>query len=358
MLDTLPDDVELWLVTTDRDLGSRTPYPGLSGRWIARGRARVFYLDTRSPGQCARLWRHLRRQRFDLLYVNSLWLPTLSLTPILLARLGLLHTGRVLVAPRGELSPGALSLKARKKRLFLAGWARLLRRMDAGLHATSRAELEDIAAVLPWSRIEYVPNQTGLPPEPLPPLEAGDGPARLVFLGRIVPKKNLLLVLDALRLTTTPLRLDVYGPAEDAGYWQRCRDAMARLPDRVDVRYLGELPPDRVREVFAGYDAFVFPTLGENFGHVIAESLSASCPVLCSPNTPWTDVLESGGGRVVHDPAPAALAAELDRLAAAGHEDRLKARRLAGEAYRRWRSGCLEVNLLDQLSRSARGGER
>jgi glycosyltransferase involved in cell wall biosynthesis len=46
-----------------------------------------------------------------------------------------------------------------------------------------------------------------------------------------------------------------------------------------------------VREVFSRYDAFVLPTLGENVGHVIAESLSASCPVICSDETPWTDLL-------------------------------------------------------------------
>jgi glycosyltransferase involved in cell wall biosynthesis len=35
---------------------------------------------------------------------------------------------------------------------------------------------------------------------------------------------------------------------------------------------------------------FLFPTHGENFGHVIIESLSSGLPVLISDQTPWHDV--------------------------------------------------------------------
>ena len=65
------------------------------------------------------------------------------------------------------------------------------------------------------------------------------------------------------------------------------------------MTYHGELQPDAVVTTFARYDAFAFPTLGENFGHVIAESLSAGCAVICSDQTPWTPVLLAGGGTVV-----------------------------------------------------------
>ena len=38
------------------------------------------------------------------------------------------------------------------------------------------------------------------------------------------------------------------------------------------------------------YDLFLFPSGGENYGHVIAESLSSGTPVLISKNTPWLDL--------------------------------------------------------------------
>jgi len=44
------------------------------------------------------------------------------------------------------------------------------------------------------------------------------------------------------------------------------------------------------------YDAFLFPTINENFGHVIAESLANSRPVILSKGTtPWDDLHEKAG---------------------------------------------------------------
>ena len=48
--------------------------------------------------------------------------------------------------------------------------------------------------------------------------------------------------------------------------------------------------------MFSKYDAFIFPTLSENYGHVIVESLIVGTPVIISNNTPWTDVNDFGCG--------------------------------------------------------------
>jgi glycosyltransferase involved in cell wall biosynthesis len=54
--------------------------------------------------------------------------------------------------------------------------------------------------------------------------------------------------------------------------------------------------PDDVPGTFAQYDLFAFPSRGENFGHVVLESLSVGTPVLVSDRTPWkggeSDALE------------------------------------------------------------------
>ena len=47
---------------------------------------------------------------------------------------------------------------------------------------------------------------------------------------------------------------------------------------------------------FSGYDAFLFPTFSENYGHVIVEALSVGTLVIISDRTPWNDVEESGVG--------------------------------------------------------------
>ena len=64
----------------------------------------------------------------------------------------------------------------------------------------------------------------------------------------------------------------------------------------MSVEYKGLIDHEEVIDTFSDYDAFLFPTLSENYGHVIAESLSAGCPVIISDQTPWTPVNEKGAG--------------------------------------------------------------
>jgi glycosyltransferase involved in cell wall biosynthesis len=349
IVDTVPEGIDMSLITRDRDLGSSDPYPGLSGRWIARGRSHVFYLSTSRPQQWLRLVRELRAKPFDLLYLNSLWEPTFTIIPVLAVRLGLVQAKNILLAPRGELSPGALTIKARKKRLFLKAWRPLLRSMDIGWHASTEREALDIRMIFPDARVTVNSDQVSLPDEALPVGFGHEGPVHLVFISRISPKKNLLLALEALRQLSSSAEFDIYGPAEDPDYWARCKSVIDHLPGHVRVTYHGELAPEEVREVFSRYDAFVFPTLGENFGHVIVESLSASCPVICSDETPWTDLLEAGGGMVVRDLTPAGLAAYLQRLALMSPGERVDAKESAADVYLTWRKQQLDENILDEV---------
>ena len=48
-----------------------------------------------------------------------------------------------------------------------------------------------------------------------------------------------------------------------------------------------------VQSIFFKYDLFCFPSITENFGHVIYESLSAGTPVLCSTNLKHIDCINS-----------------------------------------------------------------
>ena len=92
------------------------------------------------------------------------------------------------------------------------------------------------------------------------------------------------------------IQLNIHGPLEDKGYWTECQKIIDSLPRNVQVRYRGEVVYDRVIEVLADHDLFFFPTLGENFGHVILEALVAGCPVVTSDRTPWRGLRDMGVG--------------------------------------------------------------
>ncbi len=353
IIDTASSNVEIRALTRDRDLGCDEPYAGLSGRWVRRGTSSIYYLNTADRSQWQSLIRALRPEDFDLLYCNSLWEPHFSVLPIVATRLGLISARRILVAPRGELSPGALRLKQRKKSLFLRFWRPLLATKRVVWHASTEMEAADIRAVWPTASVEVLEDQTNLPVEPTTPVRRVGAPLSLVFVSRISPMKNLLVALEGLAGCTNRVDFSIYGPIEDNAYWLRCKEIVDRLPDNVRVSYRGSLAAEKVRPTFAEHELFVFPTLGENFGHVIAESLSASCPVLCSDQTPWNSVLESGGGLILPSPRPCDIGVALQHFADLSSEQRYDLRLLAGDAYRSWRLQARDENILERMSRGA-----
>jgi glycosyltransferase involved in cell wall biosynthesis len=336
ILENLPDSVEVTLVTADRDLGDSVAYPGLSGKVVHRGSHEVYYLNWRNPRHWMNVMHWARLNPVDLIYVNSLWSPHFTVLPVMAHRLGLLPSREVLLAPRGELSVGALGIKSTKKQVFLRGWAPLLRRMDPVWHASTEMEQTDIHRLFPTARTVIQTASQG--DEPREEIIRSRERARFVFISRITEMKNLILALQALQTVKAEADFDIYGPVEDVQYWRQCQRLIADLPWNVEGRYLGELRPSQVTDTFAQYDAFVLPTRGENFGHVIAESLSAGCPVICSQRTPWTEVLRQGGGAVLDQLDARTLSEEIEAWANRTPSQRDTAKRSALKAYVEWRN--------------------
>ena len=92
------------------------------------------------------------------------------------------------------------------------------------------------------------------------------------------------------------ITFDIYGSAENVKYWKKCQLLISKLPDNIEASYCGELEPKNVVDTFSDYDLLLFPSGGENYGHVIAESLSVGTPVLISNNTPWLGLEEKNLG--------------------------------------------------------------
>ncbi|MEQ1802922.1 MAG: glycosyltransferase family 4 protein [Gammaproteobacteria bacterium] len=316
----LKDDFDFRIVTRNCDLGHPEPYADkLPDVWYPAGGTPVTYLPKPhwSPG---RLRRIVRECQADLLYFHSFLDPSLVAMPLALRRLGLLGPRTpVLVAPRGEFSPGALGLKKNRK----VAWLRFVRLLQLFENVSWQATDENEAALIRslWGRQARVLIAPNLPPK----VDAGDEPARqaklagalrLVFLSRISPMKNLQDVLSALAAVRQPVSLDIYGTTEDATYWRECEQQIGRLPASVTVRYRGPVQPEQVIAVLAGYDVFILPTLGENFGHVILEALLAGCPLLISDRTPWRDLAARGIGFDLPLGRPAAFGEAIGRFAA------------------------------------------
>jgi glycosyltransferase involved in cell wall biosynthesis len=293
----LAGSVEFFVFTRDRDLGDEVAYEHATpDSWNEREEATVFYASPSHLG-ARDVLRAVREVSPNVIYLNSFF-SRFTRAVLCLRRAGLIKDVRIVIAPRGEFSQGALSLKSSKKRAYmnLAGIAGLYRGVD--WHATSEDEQARIEALAQGSHCTLEPE---IPPQPYSavPAEKRSGHCRFVFVGRISRMKNLLYFVKALERTTGSAEFVVYGPIEDKNYWNEVQKEASLLPENFVMSYRGPVPQSEVSSILTQGHVFVLPTLGENFCHAIAEALSVGLPCLISDRTPWNEIENQGAGWAV-----------------------------------------------------------
>jgi len=236
----------------------------------------------------------LKNIQYDVVFVGGLF-TSWSFFPTVLKRIGQLRQAALVISPRGMLQKGALISGALKKKLYLRLTKVLGFYRGVTWHATDDQEEKDIKAF--FGRKAIVKVAKNVPKKPISELHKRDkkaGSLRMIYLSLIAEKKNLHLILNALKEIKDEVEFDIYGPIKDIGYWRKCERLMVNQPQRV--RYMGLANPKDVQMTLSSYHAFVLPTKGENFGHAIYESLSVGTPALISKFTPWGDLNMQNAG--------------------------------------------------------------
>lgn len=331
----LSDEYEFWIVTRDRDLGSEQPYPDVPvDRWLPVGGAMVRYLASESISS-ASLTKLIAETPHDLIHLNSYFDPVFTIRLMVAKKLGKIGNAPLLLSPRGEFGDGSLKLKYGKKLLFIQA-AKLLGLFRHVIwHASSKHELQDIVSVVN-ADTKQVRVALDLPAKVVPAAPdltpAMTQALRVVFLSRISREKNLDFVLRTMQRVKAEIIFDIYGPDEDAAYWRECQQLLAELPGNIQARYHGPVAPDEVAAVFAGYDLFFFPSKGENYGHVIAESISVGTKILISKDTPWLELEKDGLGWDVDLRSESVFVDHIEALARKSRAERLSERTVVREA--------------------------
>jgi glycosyltransferase involved in cell wall biosynthesis len=284
------DEVDFYVITTDRDLNSNQPFPNVKAReWISyNDHTKVIYLDPDSLNNKF-LSKLLNEIHFDVVYLNSMFSLWFTLMPLWwCSRKG--HKEKVVLAPRGMLKDGALSVKATKKKYFLRliRLTRLLNRIS--WHASSEEEVEEIKKHFGAdSKISLVSNIPNIAIEQAPILPKEVGIVNLVTVARISPEKGMseaIRFLDQSELQSYTFNWKWYGPVGDEDYFDECLRRLKRL-SHVGFEYKGEIDPAFIPSKMTEAHIFYLATRGENFGHSIAEALSLGRPVIISNKTPW-----------------------------------------------------------------------
>ncbi|MCS3634857.1 glycosyltransferase involved in cell wall biosynthesis [Salinibacter ruber] len=306
---------------------------GKANKWIDVEGARVYYASRRERTWLG-IYRLIHQTEYNVLYLNTFWHSQFGVKPLLLNYIGLLPNKPLVLAPRGQFSPGAINLKAWKKYPYV--WmAKNIGLTDGVIwQASSQREKRRIKQLMGGNERVVVAkdlpsiNNTVDPDDTKP---KNNGKISIIFLSRIVPKKNLKYAINILRSLDCHTDFTIVGPIEDEKYWQECKDLMSKLPKNINVYLLGGVDHDSVLKLMSLNDLFFLPTVGENYGHVIQEALSAGTPVLISDQTPWRNLETERVGWDLSLDRPERFRDAIRECIRKGPEE-----------YRRWRKHIIE----------------
>jgi glycosyltransferase involved in cell wall biosynthesis len=289
----------------------RNPFYKLLGpSYIASGAAHLTY------------W--AARRRFDLVHVH--WpFPHSLLVSFALTRRGL---------PVVATCHGAELALARQNRTI----ARTLRQSLRSAHALScnsshtRAEIERISGL----SADVIPYGTTVPTvDATRDWNKQNGPATLLFSGRLIQRKGIDYLLRALPRIREKraVQLFVTGEGDRKAEWQALT---ARLGLEEHVHFLGYVTTEKLAELYRTCDVYVHPAIyddkndTEGLGVSLVEALANSCPVVASEVGGIVDVIKhERTGLLVPEKDEARLASAILRFL----EDRELAKKL-GEGGR------------------------
>ena len=254
--------------------------------------------------------RRLRREpKIDLIHAH--WLIPQGLAAIVARMLANRRVPILCTSHGGDLFGLRGPLLTRLKRA-------ILRHCD-GVSVVSRAMVSKVREIAPRADAEVIPMGTDLRHRFIPAMHAvHQDPSRLVYVGRLVPKKGLEHLLGALHHLSqeaVPFSAEIVGHGPLA-------DALSQKAHALNlhefVRFTGPVTHESLPRHYQAAAIAVFPFVEaadgdqEGFGLVMVEAMGCGCAVIASDLPAVRDVIRDGETGILVPPGdPPALAAAI-----------------------------------------------
>lgn len=288
LVSQLYNEYEFYIITRNTDYLETTPYSNIkTNNWNNIDYAKVYYLSKENQNKYI-IKNLIEKVNPNLIYCNSLYSPKFTLLPIRVAKKMNIKT---ILAVRGMLSSGSLSVKIHKKKVFLSFIKAIGLFNKTIFHATSEGEKNDL--LKHFGKKTKVVLATNLPEKKnieFQPKTKLEGILKMIFVGRVAPEKNTLFAINILKNCQQNIELDIFGPIYNQDYFKECEDSINQLPSNIVVNYKGVLNHDLLDETLKNYQVIYLPSTGENFGHSILEGMINSCIPIISNKTPWQNL--------------------------------------------------------------------
>ncbi len=136
---------------------------------------------------------------------------------------------------------------------------------------------------------------------------------QMIYVGSLIQRKGLDLLMDALADTREDIRLVIVGEGQEKQALEQQIESLG-ITDRVEFK--GFVEGEALRELYRSSDVFVLPTREDCFGLVILEAMCASLPVISSKYADGARdlIVEGENGYIVDPEDTEGFAAAIERI--------------------------------------------
>lgn len=256
-------------------------------KWIDTEYGRVIYIKSRFHFFPLKLILTSIREvrRHEIIHLSSIFYPlSMIMYPV-----ALFYRKKIIWSSHGELDDGALIYKSFIKKIILFT-LRIILNDKVLFHTTSPQESIYIRKNLSTNiRVVEIANFMELPT-----LVSCTVKNQFLYLGRIHPKKNILELIRALTYSELFLRSDfklIIAGNNSNPYGDLLKEKVSEWSLNEKVYFIGLKTGEEKELLYASSYFTLLPSITENFGIVVIESLAQCTPVIASKGTPW-DILE------------------------------------------------------------------
>lgn len=300
------EGLEPIIVASDKGIEPGFPL----NQWVENEAGKVIHVKTRSlripVGQTLRSL--LNFYQADIVHISSFFYPAAFIT----AFAARASRKKIIWSARGELDTPALEYSKTRKAFVLWFIKRFIGQYPV-FHSTCYEETDYIKLSFgEGAEIVQIPNFIEIPRK----VERSAGEKYILFLGRVAWKKGIENLINAIAISDEFMRSEYVLKIAGRGapeYVASLKELVAKEKLEKKIEFVGQVEGEAKQKLLA--DAFwtIMPSLTENFGLVVLESLAQNTPVIASKGSPW-EVLEKERLGFWVDNSPECLAGVLKKI--------------------------------------------
>lgn len=224
------------------------------------------------------------------IYINGIFSFVFSVIPLIIC---FFFKKILIISPRGQIAPETLIKKKYVKLIYFYFLYFVQKYSSSKIFwlVTSLREKNFLQYFINYSKLDItiVDNLNDLNVKKIKPIKKKKNSLKLFYFSNLTKKKNILETINIIKnCGNKKIQLDIYGKIIDNIYFKKVSQEINKSPNITYKSYIDK--NSDLEKVFLKYHLLIHNSLGENYGHILVESMAHGIPFISNDTHPWVDI--------------------------------------------------------------------